>query len=79
MKRALETDHAVALAAAGLGHGAAHHFHHALVRLCARIAEEDAVGKARIDQALRQALGPRRAIEVGHVHHPRRLLGNSPG
>ena len=64
---------------AGVGHGAAHHLDHALVRLGARVAEEHAVGERRVDQPLRQPLGLRDAIQVGHVHHLGGLLGDRLG
>ncbi len=76
VERALEADEAEALRLAGVGHGAAHHLDHALVRLGARVAEEHAVGERRIDQPLRQPFGLRNAIQVGRVHHLGGLLGD---
>ncbi len=76
MERALEADEAEALRLAGVGHGAAHHLDHALVRLGARVAEEHAVGERRVDQPLRQPFGLRDAIQVGGVHHLGGLLGD---
>ena len=48
----------------------------ALDRFGARIGEEHRVGKAVVDDPLRELLALRRAVQVRHVHQRRGLLGD---
>ena len=79
MERTLEHNEAEALTLACVVHRAPHHLDHALVRLGARVAEEDAVGERCVDEPLGQPFGARNTIQVGHMHHLGGLLGDRLG
>ena len=73
VERALEGQHPIALGMAVDPLAPARHLDRRLVRLRARIGEEDEIGEGRVDEAAGEALALRILIEIRHVPELRAL------